>query len=533
MSLPESQSKPTQQPSDFESVTELNPPATVSSDWTQSKFKLSLAIATGIALTISFLLFGVGASFSIVVGVPSAIVAVVLSYQYPRTALWLLLLYLPFAGTVSYWLGNDHPLFHFAKDVFYFPALIALLIQLKQQRSPIIVLPQLKIPLMFLFAIALGTLLFVNGSQQLSSNPNGQPLIMGIFGFKVLMGYIPLIVCGYTLIDNPQDLHRFTRLQLTLAIICCVLGLIQYGLVVTGVCLDNTGLPDHLLLRANLQRKCLVGGALGYFPDKNFIRLPGTFVAPWQWSWFLISNTFFSFATALNDSKKRWQSLGYLSLSLLFINAILCGQRTAMVAVPLIVILLLIASRHIAAWKRLLIIGLAGLIVLGGSALIFPDLATDRFESLVSRWNASPPQEFITEQAGWTSEKHEGFWGNGLGRATNAARALGEARLVEAYYPKLLYEIGPVGVIAFLSVVTTLTIYGFKSYRQLKDYRLWGYGIAFWLFIVIISYNSYWYPLDTDPVAVYYWFVAGLLLKLPQLQKQRRGRDSNPRQSHP
>jgi hypothetical protein len=186
-------------------------------------------------------------------------------------------------------------------------------------------------------------------------------------------------------------------------------------------------------------------------------------------------------------------------------------------------VLLLIASRHIAAWRRLLIILLAGLIFLGGSALLFPDLAADRSESLISRWNASPPPEFITEQAGWISKKHQGFWGNGLGRATNAARALGETQLVEAYYPKLLYEIGPVGVIAFLSVVITLTIYGFKSYRQLKDYQLWGYGIVFWFFIVLISYNSYWYPLDTDPVAVYYWFVAGVLLKLPQLPSEREG----------
>jgi hypothetical protein len=524
MSLPESQSKPVQLPNPFESVTEPSHDADDHPNAeTESGLRPLMLITAGIALVISLLLFGVGASFSQILGVASGIFTVVFSSRYPRIALWVLLIYLPFAGTIIYWIGNDHPLFHFAKDGFYIPALIAILIQLKRQQLPIIILPQLKIPLMFLLAIALGTLLFVNGSQQFSSNPQGQPLLMGIFGFKVLMGYIPLMVCSYTLIGNRQDLQWFTRLQVTLAIICCVLGLIQYGLVVTGVCADNTGLPEHLLLRANLQRKCLVGGALGYFPTENFIRLPGTFVAPWQWSWFLISSTFFSFATALNDSRKRWQGIGYISLSLLFANAILCGQRTAMVAVPVIIVLLLIASRHIAAWRRLLIILLAGLIFLGGSALLFPDLAADRSESLISRWNASPPPEFITEQAGWISKKHQGFWGNGLGRATNAARALGETQLVEAYYPKLLYEIGPVGVIAFLSVVITLTIYGFKSYRQLKDYQLWGYGIVFWFFIVLISYNSYWYPLDTDPVAVYYWFVAGVLLKLPQLPSEREG----------
>jgi hypothetical protein len=37
---------------------------------------------------------------------------------------------------------------------------------------------------------------------------------------------------------------------------------------------------------------------------------------------------------------------------------------------------------------------------------------------------------------------------------------------------------------------------------------------------LFISYNTYYYPLDVDPVAVYYWFVAGMILKLPLLDQQ-------------
>jgi hypothetical protein len=37
-----------------------------------------------------------------------------------------------------------------------------------------------------------------------------------------------------------------------------------------------------------------------------------------------------------------------------------------------------------------------------------------------------------------------------------------------------------------------------------------------------MSYNTYYYPLDVDPVAVYYWFFAGVLLKLPEIDKQER-----------
>ena len=38
-----------------------------------------------------------------------------------------------------------------------------------------------------------------------------------------------------------------------------------------------------------------------------------------------------------------------------------------------------------------------------------------------------------------------GLIGSGLGRATNSARALGETKLVETYYPKVLFEVGIVG----------------------------------------------------------------------------------------
>jgi hypothetical protein len=99
---------------------------------------------------------------------------------------------------------------------------------------------------------------------------------------------------------------------------------------------------------------------------------------------------------------------------------------------------------------------------------------------------------------------------------------LGEAKLVETYYPKILHEIGPAGTLAFLALVTSLTIFTFKAYRSVKNRSFRSYGASFWVFILFISYNTYYYPLDVDPVAVYYWLVAGLILKLPELDKQER-----------
>ncbi len=85
----------------------------------------------------------------------------------------------------------------------------------------------------------------------------------------------------------------------------------------------------------------------------------------------------------------------------------------------------------------------------------------------------------------------------------------------------MLWEVGILGVLAFLALVTTITIQAFKAYRSIKDPNLRTHAAALWVFILFISYNTYYYPLDVDPVAVYYWFFAGVLFKLPLIDKQK------------
>ncbi len=154
--------------------------------------------------------------------------------------------------------------------------------------------------------------------------------------------------------------------------------------------------------------------------------------------------------------------------------------------------------------------------------LAYPTVVQERIDSFFGRWDASPPQEFIVQQFEENWKNVDTPIGSGLGRATNSARSLGSTKLVETYYPKVLYEVGIVGLLGFLSLVTTLTITAFKTYRSIKNRNFRTYGAALWVFILFISYNTYYYPLDVDPVAVYYWFFAGVLFKLPVLDKQEK-----------
>jgi hypothetical protein len=456
------------------------------------------------------------------IGAIAGIVTIGLSYKYPHQALWAMLVYLPFSGTVTYALAGGNALFQLAKDAFYIPALIKLIQEWRQKHLPILMPKEIKTSLGILLVLCLITLLISNGGDQLNAKKGEFPLAMGILGLKVLLGYLPLITCGYRLINSKDKLLKLTRLHTVLAIICCILGLVQYYFLSSGRCTGTRNLEGAALFRASLDARCLVGGSLLYSPDYGVIRLPGTFVSPWHWAWFLISNAFLTYATAFSDPSPIWRIGGLVGMAVVFVNAVISGQRIALILVPIVTIILLVLTGQVANLKRFLPIAIGLSIIIAIGAALFPQVVEERINSMFARWAASPPTEFIAGQAEFTSKKGMQILGEGLGTATASTKIFGSPLLIETFYPKLLYEIGPMGVLGFLGLVTSLTVVTFKAYRSIKEPNLRSFGASFWVFILVISYNTYWYPLDTDPVAIYYWFLAGVIMKLPEIDREEK-----------
>lgn len=509
---------------------------------------ISLVVAIAIAVPLGFAV-NLKVAFMVIALIPS----LVLSYAYPRQALWFFLIYMPFSGTVTYWIGGGNALFQLSKDIFYLPALIALIQDIRRQRKPILVNKKLILTLGILAAVTFMTLFLVNGSQQfvlpycdsltqqniflrapdgsyiLDPNTNlviktpckdGLPLLQGLLGLKVFLGYIPLIFVGYYLIDNKKQLIFLGRFLLVIAIVCCSLGLIQYAMLATGICQGTRGALGGDLFRASLDAKCFVGGSLLYSPSQGQIRLPGTFVSPWHWAWFLIANSFITFTVAFTDTSFLWRTAGLSGLALVLMNSVISGQRLALALVPICVVISLILTGQIINLKRFIPFGIGLALILGLVATYNPQIVQQRVDSFVARWNTAPPHQFVLEQFNFAIEQQKGILGRGLGKATNSARAFGATALVETYHPKVLYEVGYPGLIAFMLFTTNLVIVTFGSYKKVKDKTINSFGSSFWVFILIITYFPYWYPLDTDPVSVYYWFFAGVLLKLPAIEKE-------------
>lgn len=486
------------------------------------QFIASLVTYGSLGVIIGVVLFFV-AEPKIALAAGGGVAVLALSFKYPMLGLWGFLIYMPFAGTITYWIGGGSPIFQLAKDGFYIPAIIAIGLWCKRTGNPFIIPKAIKNPIYILLGFCLITLLLVNGAQQLNPpRPGDKAIPMGILGLKVMIGYLPLITGAYYKLKTKKELLFATRLTLILAIICCLLGVVQYQYLSSGKCNGTRGKTGDQLFKATLEAKCLVGGSLVFSPSQGMIRLPGTFVAPWQWGWFLISNAAFTFAVAFSDPSPLWRMGGLFGMAVVFINSAISGQRIALALVPTVTIILLVLTGQVANLKRFLPIG-AGLgIIIGGIIVSNPAIVQERINSFVDRWNASPPSTFISQQFEESNHAQDGFFGAGLGRATNSARVFGKTKLIETYYPKLIYEVGPIGTIAMLALLTSITISSFKAYRSVKDKDLRSLGASYWVFILIISYNTYYYPLDVDPVAVYYWYFAGVIMRLPEIDKQEQ-----------
>ncbi|MEO0770837.1 MAG: hypothetical protein AAFY72_15695, partial [Cyanobacteria bacterium J06649_4] len=260
---------------------------------------ISFVASTFFGCVLLGLLVGILIEPKLGVAAGGALMCLVMSFKFQRLALYAFIIYIPFAGTVTYALGGN-AILQVAKDIFYIPALIGVFQFCRKNRLPIILPKAIKPALIFLLIVVLANIAVGNLPDQISQTDGKWPMIMAIWGMKLLFGYVPVVACIYYLIRDKEDLVGLLRLQAVLVLIASALGLMQYALLVTGVCPGTTGEGEEMF-RASLEARCLVGGSLLYAPSVGQIRLPGTFVAPWQWGWFLISASFFSFGTTFSD----------------------------------------------------------------------------------------------------------------------------------------------------------------------------------------------------------------------------------------
>ncbi|MBF2057685.1 MAG: hypothetical protein IGQ45_10835 [Cyanobacterium sp. T60_A2020_053] len=484
---------------------------------------LSNIILSIILLLLTIILFFISGIKDLIGGIFLSFIAFICA-QFPRTSLYFFLIYLCFGGTIIYLFpssfqqvgemirfGKIYPVLQIIKDIFYFPALITIIFTLNWRQFYQKIKPFCWALAVFTFICFL-TFFFVNFPQQFAVT-DGSPILMGILGLKVWLGYIPLLLCSIYLVNNYQQLILITRLQIILIIICCFLTLFQYYALLNNLCVGSVDLPGLASSRASLQARCLVGGALLFNPELNLIRLPGTFVAPWQWGWFLISSIFFTVAGTIIEKDKIWRYLGWFSSAFVILTTFISGQRIAIFLVPFFFIILFIFTENN---RRKLSLKLRIFTAISLISLTIPLIQT-RIAQFGGRWAYSSPISFTQRTLNYAIDNQNGLFGNGLGTTYSGARKLGDIQLIEIFPAQLIYEMGFIGLISFFIMVTFIVYLGWKSYLKIENKSLKKFAFCLWLFVIFISYNPYYYPLIVDPINIYYWLMAGILLNLPSI----------------
>jgi hypothetical protein len=426
-------------------------------------------------------------------------------------------------------------------------AMVGLLVYMPFSGLPIIALyPYTTVPVLikdFLFVLPayLGFLAFCN-SRGITVSFRGAPVVLfvmlallvlgqalnpelpnhlvGAIGIKVWLLYIPFYFLGYHLFRNKVELRQLFGLMSVVALPAIVLGIIEALLVNGG--------------HANLVYRFYGNAASA--TTQNFAqfdlgsggsirRVSSTFSFGAQYYAFAVSMIAVSYGWLRSHASHEYKFVIGRAIWLLAIAAALTsGLRGAIVFVPLLILL-------IALFERGRLPSVVGRLLAPAAVLV---AAVSVFHSgvrvLISNVVHVGRQEFVGVFVhGFGRAFHLTLTGVGTGADTSASRYAftqpsgftGVAGTwYESWYVKAALELGIAGLILVAFILAVILIRAWRAHRTLRDPGLRGVSAALLAFLVWnLVYAIKGQYMDFDPINVYFWLFAGILMKLPALER--------------
>ena len=419
-----------------------------------------------------------------------------------------LFIYLPFSGAVTLallpWRGPAalNPVLY--KDwLFVLPAYFCFLGALFQRRVQ-------RPPVGRLVTSLLGGLGLLVIAQM--ANPGVPTATVALIGAKVWLLYLPLYVLGAALVTTRGELTRLLRLLVVLAAVPCAVGIAEYAMAqVFGY---------HEVMEA-------IYGASAAAATQDFTmrevgagwieRIPSTFSFVTQFFSFTLAMMVPCYALGRMDPSARWRRFGHWMLVLTITAGLLSGSRAAFVFVPFLLVLMYGLDR-----------GPRGLLRAGGyvAALVAAGFAVSRVTAVALYEHISDLSGAYAQDTAYGALMHAiatSPMGSGTGTNTGPARyAFDRPELftpIENYYAKVVYELGIPGLLLIWLLFAALIWPGLSMRRRLCDPGLRACAAALVAFLIALTLYSFkgWF-IDLDPVNVYFWVFAGLLVRLPHLQ---------------
>jgi hypothetical protein len=423
-------------------------------------------------------------------------------FQSWKRGIYGLLIYLPFAGIPTIMLYPAPVISLLIKDLlFVIPVYVSFVGWYARNHRNV---PSLFAGGPIWLLSVLGFIVFVQ-----VFNPALTDKIVGLVGVKVWLFYVPLYILGYHLIDSQDQLFSLTKLMLIVALFPALIGLLEAVLIYSGF--------SHQVYSfyGDAASDVTQGFAQTILGESQLVRIPSTFTFVTQYYNYLLAMLAIAYvAWMAAPRKKKSRHWKLAMMGLIALAGMLSGARGAFVLIPLFFLcIVLLKANWRKSWQPVAVVPVSVVVTI----LLVDTTLSDLFSALSDLTRSYIFEAQIGE---FIKALNITLWGLGTGMNTNAARYLGDISIfrLENFYAKTVVELGIPGLFIILVLFGTILARGLAEFYCLRNPVLRAYSVSLIAFLLIAMINlwkgSY---LDIDPLNVYFWLFAGILMKLPKL----------------
>ncbi len=344
-------------------------------------------------------------------------------------------------------------------------------------------------------------------------NPSlGSPLV-GVFGLRGYLLYIPLIWMIPSLFASEEELYRFLRSHLLLTIPVGLIGIAQFF----------SPASSFINKYSNEEAQAVVT-----FGVSAAVRITGTFSYISGYGIYLIVCFGLLIPMLSIKQSQRWQIVTIVELFLVTVNSLMTGSRSTIFAEVLFLVGYLGAKGLATPVSSLRLIRqlIVPVIIISLAATIWFRPAINAF------WLRTTSNQDVSERISLSFLEPIDFIqykeldGYGTGATHQAAPLLRQAldlptgEVIPVPYEgeigRILLELGPIGFTFWYGLRVAILVALISTFWKLKRPFLRHLALAAFL-IQAIQINGF--LVFTPTFAVYYWFLSGFTFLLPQLEQ--------------
>jgi hypothetical protein len=454
----------------------------------------------------------------------AAVVAILMNW---RNGLYFFLAWLLFEDLARKYLGNNMVIF-FGKDVLVIVVYLSFFLayrrgEVRSFRPPFL------IPLMIFFWF---------GIMQVF-NPGSPSFFFGLLGMKIYFLYMPLMLIGYSLVETEEDIRRFFKFCMVIAIVICGLGVAQA--VMGHTFLNPTVIQEDIRDLSMNYRVAPLSGAKLYRPNS-------VFVSTGRFGFYLIPAWLISFGfTAYLVLRRRGRLIFLLALGALgtcTLGVVMAGSRAVIAGTSVSLIVATAAFLWGAPWEQGQVLRvfryfsramIAGALAMGLMSAFYPEAVASRLEfysetllpsgsqsQFIERGQDYPIRNFLDafSYARWDIGYGIGTFSLGTQYITRYMKIPQVGPGTESGYGGLVLELGVGGLILWLIMSTAIVVTAFRVVIKLRGTAWFPVGfVIMWFafdllfpqtFIGLTAYQDYL-------LNAHLWLLLGILFRLPHI----------------